>query len=132
MDDSDPAFSRIRDVLRQTDQYINELKSVGSIKELHPSERQRRVQHIRSVDEMRKIHQSAMKQSVFANLVKRSVILYGRRSITYVAGPGGHRRAVERELKPHSVSFEMPRMQVIDPVGLDFVLRVFRVEKRKS
>ena len=73
-----------------------------------------------------------MKQSIFASLVKLSVILYGKRSITYVEGPDGQRSPMEMELKPHSVSFELPRMQVVDPVGLDFVLFMLRAERRKT
>ena len=132
IEESDPAFPKVREALSQADRYVDDLKSIGNVKELHPSERQRRVQHIRAVDEMREIHKSAMKQSVFANLVRRSVILYGKRSISYVADPGGQRRPIEMELKSHSVSFEMPRTQVIDPVGLDFVLLVLRAEQRES
>lgn len=130
--EGDPAYSRTQEALRHGDQYLDGLKSVGDIKELHPSERQRQIQRIRSVDEMRKVRKDAMKQSIFASLVKRSVILYGKRSITYVEGPDGQRSPMEMELKPHSVSFELPRMQVVDPVGLDFVLFMLRAERRKT
>jgi hypothetical protein len=132
IDQNDGAFSKVQEVLKHSDQYINNLKSVGNIKELHPSERQRQIERIRSVDEIRKIQKDAMKDSIFINLVRRSVILYGKRSITYVEGPGDQRKPVEMELKPHSITFEMPRMQIVDPIGLNFILFVFRVEKLRS
>ena len=64
--------------------------------------------------------------------MKRSVLLYGRRSITYVEGPNDVRRPVEMELKGHSFTFELPRMEILDPIGLDFMLRVFRIERLRS
>ena len=81
---------------------------------------------------MREAQKEAEKKSVFLNLVKRSIILYGKRSITYIEGPGGERRRVEMELKPHSISIEYPRLDVIDPFGLDYKLRVFRAERFRS
>jgi hypothetical protein len=36
---------------------------------------------------------------------------------------------MEMDLKPYGVSFEMPKMYVVDPVGIDFLLRVFRRER---
>jgi hypothetical protein len=60
------------------------------------------------------------------------VILYGNRSSTYVKAPNETRRAVEMELKSHGVSFEMPRIGIVDPVGLDVLIRVFRAERPGS
>ncbi len=78
------------------------------------------------------VQKGAEKESIFLNLVKRSIILYGKRSITYIEGPGGERRPVEMELKPHNISIEYPRLDVIDPFGLDYKLRVFRAERFRS
>jgi hypothetical protein len=33
------------------------------------------------------------------------------------------------ELNAHSITFEMPRKQVLDPIGLDYMLRVLRIER---
>jgi hypothetical protein len=64
---------------------------------------------------MRKIQKDAEKQSVLFNLVHRSVLLYGRRSITYVQEPGNKRRPVSMDLHSFSHSIELPRSEVIDP-----------------
>jgi len=35
------------------------------------------------------------------------------------------------EMKTISAGFTMPRLQIVDPVGLDFLIRLFRVSKPK-
>jgi hypothetical protein len=125
---ADPAYQHIQLALKSAEQYLEELGSAGLIKELHPSERERQLEHLCFADQTREAHKQAMEQSVLLSLVHRSVILYGKRSLTYFGTSNGERRPVEMELTPHSVSMELPRMDVFDPVGLDYLLRVFRVE----
>ena len=73
----------------------------------------------------------AERESVLLAFVHRSTILYGKRSLTYVTDYDGSRRAVAMDLKSVGMSFELPRREILDPVGLDYTLRVFRVEKFK-
>ena len=80
---------------------------------------------------MRKTQKDAEKQSVLLSLVHRSVLLYGRRSITYVQEPGGKRRPVSMDMHSISHSFELPRSEIIDPVGLSVMLLTFRSARRK-
>jgi hypothetical protein len=61
----------------------------------------------------------------------RSTILYGKRSLTYIADHDGSHRAVAMDLKSFEAFFEFPRREILDPVGLDHMLRVYRVEKLK-
>ncbi len=63
----------------------------------------------------------AEKQSEFLNLVHRSVLLYGRRSITYVQEPGNKPRPVSMDMHSFSHFFELPRSEIIDPVGLGII-----------
>lgn len=128
----DPASQSVQLVLKQTDDYIEGIKSVGVIKELHPSESQRQTVRMRDADDMRKAHNEAMKQSVLLSLVTRSVILHGRRTLTTVVDPGNKRRFLEMEMAAHSVEFELPRMEITDPVGLDYTLRVLRSERFRT
>jgi hypothetical protein len=69
---------------------------------------------------------------VLLNLVTRSVILHGNGALTFVTPPNAERRALEMDLHSHGVSFEMPRLEVVDPVGLDYMLRVLRNRRRDS
>ena len=78
------------------------------------------------------MHQSiraAEKQSVIMQLVRKSTLLYGTKSINYVGEPHGRNRRMEMSLQEHSFSMEMPRIHNIDPVGLYLMLRVFKHEK---
>lgn len=132
LDAADPAKARVAAALAQNDAYLAGLRSVPDIKELAPSEAQKRVQRLRSADQGREIAKQARKHSVLLSLVKRSVVLYGRRTRGYVKDRDGSTRWVEMDLKPHGVSFELPRMEIVDPVGLDYMARVFRLERIAS
>ena len=125
----DPAFRFVRLALDDAERYLADLKSVSEIVEISPSESERQAAYRRDADEVRKSHKAAMNQSVLMSLVKRSVILYGKRTLTYVQGPGDQQKLVEMDLKSHSIGWELPRTTIIDPVGLDFMLRVFRNER---
>ena len=53
----------------------------------------------------------------------------GRRGLTYVTGYDGSRSPAEMDLKIIGTSWELPRRDITDPVGLNYMLRVFQVEK---
>jgi hypothetical protein len=127
----DHAYQFVQDALKQSDRYLDGLKSAGDIKEFHPSEHERQTERVRFFEEMQKAQKEAMKKSVILNLIKRSVILYGKRSITYIPGPNDTTQPLEMELKNHGVTMEFPRMEVTDPVGLNLGLRMFRAERLK-
>jgi hypothetical protein len=129
---SDAAYPAVQSALAKDASFYKGLDSTGTIKELHPSDYQRNVIRQRTQDEMRQIHKIAESKSVFINLVHRSTLLYGKRSLNFVSDPaGGKRRAIAMDLKSFGTSIELPRREVLDPVGLDYMLRVFRVEKFK-
>lgn len=128
---TDPSHAGIQSALAKAEAYYADLDGVGTIKELHPSEHQRGVQRQRHHNEMREVHKLAEGKSLLANLFQRSTILYGKRSRTYVTDEGGAQRAVDIELQSFEASFEFPRREILDPVGLNYLLRVFRVEKFK-
>lgn len=129
LDPEDAARVRVAAALAENDAYLAGLRSVPPLRELQPSEAQRRVQHLRMADQSREIAKQARKHSVFLSLVKRSVLLHGRRSLSFITDPDGNQRRFEMDLQPHSVSFELPRMEIVDPVGLDYMLRVYRAER---
>jgi hypothetical protein len=87
---------------------------------------------LRDFDEMQDARKEAEKQSVFLSLVSRSVVLHGRRTLSYVQAQGQNIEPMEMELHAHSFEFEMPRQEVLDPIGIDYVLRVFRAERFES
>jgi hypothetical protein len=127
----DPAYGSVKAALKAAGTYVRGLDIDPQIKELRPSEYQHSVERRRTHDMMQKARKDAEKQSVFLSLVHRSTLLYGRRSITYVQEPGKKSRPVSIDMHSFSHSFELPRCEVLDPVGLSIMLLTFRSMKRK-
>jgi hypothetical protein len=80
---------------------------------------------------MQTAQKKAEGKSFLLSSVRRSTILYGKRSLTYVADLDGRHRAVSMDLKSFEASYELPRREILDPLGLDHMLRLYRVEKLK-
>ena len=129
LDATDTAYAHVQDALAQADNYIAGLSSAGTIKELHPSEHRRQLERIRMIDFNREVNKKARQQSIFWDIVHRSVLLHGHHSVTSVEGEDGETRPVEMKLQSIEHSVEWPRMETVDPVGLDMILRVFRAEQ---
>lgn len=127
--EADAAYETVRQVLARLKSFHSAIDAIGTIKELHPSDRQRNIAHQRSNDQMRESRKQAEKQSTILNLVHRSAILHGRSTLTYVADPGGQKRALAMDLHKHSSYIEFPTLEWLDPVGLDYLLRSFMAEK---
>ena len=80
---------------------------------------------------MQAAHKAAQAQSVFFNLVRHSTMLYGIRSLSYVEDfNGGPRRPMEMELGTQGVTMTLPRLDMLDPIGLQLLLVRFRGEPR--
>ena len=127
----DKAYRPVKAALKAADLFVKGCEIDPPIKELRPSEYQHSVERRHSQDLMQKVQKDAEKQSVFLSLVHRSVLLYGRRSITYVQEPGNRRRPVSMDMHSISHSIELPRSEISDPVGLSILMLAFRSQKRK-
>lgn len=98
-------------------------------KELQPSTYQREVvRHNRFLDN-REIGKRAERQSVFANLVHKSVLLYGRKAIMYSREADAP--PMSMDMKSFRAHIELPRLHSIDPVGLELLLTIFRISRPK-
>ena len=128
----DKIFPRIEPALTKAEIYLSDINSIGEIKELHPSESARQAISLRDFDEMQDAHKEAEKNSVLLSMVTRSVVLHGQRTLTYFEDEDRGREPMEMELHAHSIGFEMPRQDVLDPIGIDYIVRVLRAERRKS
>jgi len=131
-DTADPATPHVEAALRQLDTYLDGLRAVGRVKALDPSERERMIEWRRRQQEMEEAMKAGEKESIFSQLATKVVLLYGNRSITYVPPfgdePGPERRLVT-EMQSHHHAEEYARMIVVDPHGIDLMLRHFRVER---
>lgn len=128
----DASYTHVRKALERRATYLAGLEAAGVIAELHPSEYRRQLERIRQVDFSREVNKKAHQQSIFWDIVHRSVLLHGSGSVTFVEDGAGGRRPVSMQMQRHEVSTEWPRMETVDPVGLDLMLRTFRVEQFKS
>lgn len=111
--------------------YLDDLRSIDILPELHPSVAHREAYYRVHSRVMAESYKEAEKQSVFLNLIHKSILLYGRKSVTYVWGPDGSHRRIETPLQSHSVQFETPRGEQLDPFGTDLLLRTFRMEQMR-
>ncbi|HGH5989765.1 hypothetical protein Q4R86_14965 [Morganella morganii] len=87
----------------------------------------------KSVDkEVQKAHEKASESSIFEIIATKQRLLYGNSSIYYVHMGDG--KSVRQEAQMHSFSHstEMPRLNVLDPESLDYVLRIYRYERMKN
>ena len=125
----DDAYRPVRQALKLYGAYEKGLNIKTTIKELLPSSYQRGVVRQKHYVTGREIRKQAEQESVFFGLVQHSTLLYGRKAIAYVRGPD--EPPVSMEMKTISAGFAMPRLQIIDPVGLDWLIRIFRVSKPK-
>lgn len=81
---------------------------------------------------MQEAHENASKSSILQIIATKQRLLYGNSSIYYIhQGDGG---PVRQETQMHSFSHstEMPRLNVLDPESLDYVLRMYRYGRMKN
>lgn len=125
----DRAKPHIRRAVAKLDAYLDDLRAVGFIKELAPSESERLIERKQQNERMRQIQKQAEQSSVLLSLVSKSIILHGNGSIGYQRGSDGklHRHAMK--MGGFRTSWEAPRLQSIDPFGVERQLRQFRSER---
>ena len=121
-----PAKARTEAALARNEAYLEALRGVPDIAELRPSEHRREIERLRMSDQMSEALKAARSQSVLFNMVTRQVILHGNGAFSFFTPPNGERRTSEVEMKSFGISFEMPRLEIADPVGLDYMIRVLR------
>ncbi|CAI0860095.1 Uncharacterised protein [Serratia marcescens] len=111
--------------------YHSEIEKVYELKELMaPSENV--TTYWKDFDKgMQEAHEKASKSSLIGMFATHR-LLYGNSSIYYQYQGGG--KPVRQEMKMHSFSHstEMPRLNVLDPESLDYILRVYRCEVMKN
>lgn len=123
----DPAYNSVRNALKRGDNYIKDAEIKTPVKELWPTEYQRNIARQRRHDLNVEIQKQAESQSVFAGLFHKSIVLYGRKTTTYFDGLAAP--PITMDMHTISHSFELPRLDVLDPVGLDALLRHFMITK---
>lgn len=119
----------IDSALASVEHYLEALRAVPELPALHVSQSQRESYRRHTSEAMAKSMKAAEKKSFFSNLFATSTLLYGNKSINYIYTGTGEPRRMETPLSSHSVSMEFPRMDDVDPYGLNYMLRVFQLER---
>lgn len=112
--------------------YHTDLEKISEINELK-APRENLSTYWKDADKrMQEAHEEASKFSLFRMFAKTQVLLYGNSSIYYMHQGDGKSVRQEMQMQTFSHSTEMPRLNVLDPVSLDYFLRVCRCEKMKN
>lgn len=127
--ESGKAKESIQEVLDDVEKYFDDLRSIGNLPEMHPSQDQREAYSRHFNQQLAWSYKEAMKGSFVSLLFSKAVLLYGRKSINYIDNGSGEAKRMEIPLQSHGTEMEFPRREHIDPFGLDYMLRLFRVER---
>ncbi len=127
--ESETVKEALQETLDASERYFTNLKSVGTIPEMQPSQAQREAYARHWGKLLSDSFKEAMKGSIVNQLFAQSTILHGKKSIEYVRQASGESQRMEIPLNSHGTEIDVPRLESIDPVGLDYMLRVFRAEQ---
>lgn len=109
--------------------YIADLERSGTCLAFAPTETERRLQHYRIGDLFRSAHKQAQQDSALLQLIPKINLLYGTGSVVY-AHPDAASKPVRKEMAmstfKHEVEF--PRLEQLDPLGLQRDIQRFRLE----
>ena len=118
--------------IQEYEKYLEDMRGVGRIQEHRPPVTHHEVFIRHYSRQMQQSMREAEKHAVFTQIAKKSVLLYGTKSINYIGEPYARNRRMERPLQKHSFSTEIPRLHNIDPFSLDYMLRTFRHERIRA
>ncbi len=124
-----PAVEIVQKVLDRKTAYLKDLEGIDTLVELRPGEQQRQAERAHLEEKMRKSFKQAEQDSILQDIPK-SYLLYGKSLVTFVEDPNGSIRKIEAQMGEVSFEIEHPRLDVIDPVGLQFLLFYFKAEKK--
>lgn len=137
----DKAASMVKIALDRLKDYCDGLEKVGFIAELQPSERELQLEGQRRADAMSDMMQESRKNSPLASLFSESILLHGNGMVTWIDDSAyrtqakngdeqgtSHLRRMEQSLASISHSFELPREEVLDPIGLQ--VKLFNLKNR--
>jgi hypothetical protein len=130
---NDVESEETRKILRRIEEalesYMSDLKTVEPIPELQPPQRHREIYARKFQKVFSEAMERAEKESVFLSIIPKSIILYGHTTIDYVHDRDGEARRVENPLKRIGNEIELPRLSTLDPLGISYILAVFRAEQ---
>lgn len=112
--------------------YHSDIEKVSGLKELMAPRENINVYWKESNKSMQAAYEDASRGSIIDLIATKQTLLYGNSSIYYVHRGDGEQVRQEMQMQSFSHSTEMPRLNVLDPESLDYVLRVYRCERMKE
>lgn len=119
---------RLLDRLRN---YHSDLEQVSGLKELAAPSENVNV-YRKNFNKQYELGYDEAPKSALMQMIPVQHLLYGNSSIYYVHQVNGERMRQEMEMHSFSHSTEMPRLDVLDPENLNYMLRVYRLERMKN
>ncbi|MCR9236300.1 MAG: hypothetical protein NXI17_06480 [Alphaproteobacteria bacterium] len=131
----DSTSKRIADctarILAKHDDHVAGIETTKDLVELLPTIEQRRTAAMKDRERNRDIEKQAHERSIFASLMTRQTLLYGKKSFSIIHGGDGEKHPSVMELSEFSYSTELPRLSVVDPVGFSAMITIFRAMERR-
>ncbi len=125
----DPAELSIQRLSQEFNSFVNEIEQTGTCNAFRPNEKERQLQGYRLADRYRVIQKMAESKSILSSLVHKSVMLYGSAAISYVyPSDQGEPSRQEISLNTFEHATEIPRKDILDPVGFHYMIYKFRTE----
>ncbi|HHX8585373.1 TPA: hypothetical protein ACVO3D_003841 [Vibrio diabolicus] len=112
--------------------YHSDIEKVAGLKELMAPMENINVYWKESNKSMQAAYEDASRGSIIDLIATKQTLLYGNSSIYYVHRGDGELVRQEMQMQSFSHSTEMPRLNVLDPESLDYILRVYRCERMKN
>lgn len=119
----------IQDALDKLNSYLDNLKITSEIHELHPELSQREAYNRKYNRAVVDSYKEAQKNSIFSSIATKCVMLYGKKSINFIYDLNGQSNRVEIPMQTYSTTVEAPRLECIDPCGMQYLLQTYKTEK---
>lgn len=131
---SSPLKEALQAAVNSLESYVADLNTVSTIPEIHPPQRNIDAYNLRFQKQCSEYMTQAEKSSALFSILPKSLLLYyGNKSIDYVYAYNSEVKRVETPLKKlgdgEKISISIPSLTLIDPLGLDYMLRMFQVEQ---
>lgn len=112
----------IKNALTRREELMDSYDGLERLVELQPSEEHRQIERLRWQEQMQQGMKQAQSESVFLSLVSKQYLLYGSSSASYFESPNGNLEMSEMQMGEHSITMEYPRLDSVDPIGLQMKL----------
>ncbi|WP_133407038.1 hypothetical protein [Parashewanella tropica] len=119
-------------LLERLQAYHSDIEKVSELKELTAPRENISVYWKESSKSMQAAYEDASRGSIIDLIATKQTLLYGNSSIYYIHRADGEQVRQEMQMQSFSHSTEMPRLNVLDPESLDYILRVYRCERMKN